>query len=127
MAMARVDKSASFVNLPFFWRCCRYYLILHISDELATGWHCQDGNGICLPLICLQIICNFKFLAVPVCLNWLVLASLLKLTKTASADRMRRAAARASQLDRTVTHFLSGARHKQTRTNSLYRWDASAH
>jgi hypothetical protein len=61
MAMARADKSASFVNLLFFWTCCRYCLILDNLDEMATGWRCQDGNGICLPLICLQIIFIFEF------------------------------------------------------------------
>jgi hypothetical protein len=116
MAMARADKSASLVNLPFFWRFCRYCLILHISDELTTGWRCQDDNGICLPLICLQIICIFKFLALSICLNWSALASLLKLTKTISANMMCCVAARAGRVDQTTTRFLSesdaiGQRH----------------
>jgi hypothetical protein len=73
---------------------------------MATGWRCQDDNGICLPLICLQIICIFEFLAVPICSNWPALTSLLKLTKPASADRMRRAAERVGQAGRTATQIV---------------------
>jgi hypothetical protein len=41
MAMARADKSASFVNLPFFFGdVVDIASFLHISDELATGWRC---------------------------------------------------------------------------------------
>jgi hypothetical protein len=35
-AMAAPDKNASLMNLPFFWRCCRHCLILHISA--LPGW-----------------------------------------------------------------------------------------
>jgi hypothetical protein len=78
MVMARAYKNPSFMNLPFFGDVVEIASFLHISDELATGWYCQDGNGICLPLICLQIICVFEIwmcqsaqtgLCWPVCLN----------------------------------------------------------
>jgi hypothetical protein len=47
-------------ELAIFWTCCRYCLILENLDEMATRWRCQDDNGICLPLICLQIILIFE-------------------------------------------------------------------
>jgi hypothetical protein len=50
----------------------------------------------------------------PICSNCPALTSLLKLTKTASADRMRRAAARAGQTDRTATQNVSCPRRKRT-------------
>jgi hypothetical protein len=50
-----------------------------------------------------------------------VLASLLELTKKASANKMRRAAARASQVDQTAMIFVSKARRKWTRTDGLHR------
>jgi hypothetical protein len=70
----------------------------------------------------------FRGLTVPICSNWSALASLLKLTKTVNADRMRRgirhAAVRADQTGRTTMQIIFCPQRKQIRTDRLHRQNA---
>jgi hypothetical protein len=59
-------------GLPFFGRYCNILHHLHIWDELATCWPCQEGNDICLPLYLLVNITYFSIICVNL-LKWSML------------------------------------------------------
>jgi hypothetical protein len=88
---------------------------------MATGWHCQDGNVICLPLICLQIIFYFRVLGYA---NLFKLASADQFAKTdqnnqrghdASRDASHHWAHQRGGLDRDANCVLPSTQMDQDR------------
>jgi hypothetical protein len=71
MVMARAYTNAYIDELAIFWICCRDCFILHITDELATGWCC---HMMIMAYVCHLFACKlFVFLRFG-CANLLKLA-----------------------------------------------------
>jgi hypothetical protein len=117
MVMARAYMNPSLMNLPLFGD------VVEIASfcTFRMNWPLVGISRMAMTYVCHLFSCKLFVFSRFGCANLLKLASLLELTKKASANKMHHAAARASQLDRTAMLFVSKARRKQTRTDGLRR------
>jgi hypothetical protein len=114
MAMARADKNGQLMNLPFFGDVDSFCMF-------PMNWPLVGVARMAMAYVCHLFACKL-FMFSRFWLYQSIQTGQLKLTKTASADRIRCAAARAGQVDRNATHFLSRARCKWTRIGLGHRF-----
>jgi hypothetical protein len=113
MAMARADKSTSLVNLPFFRDVVDIASFYTFSDELATGWRCQDGNAT-------YLLTNYLYFQVFGCANLFKLANADQFAETDQNSQRGQNASR-----RSACRPGGPDLHRPTQTNHNKRYKSS--